>query len=336
MANSFKVGDVSVERGEFKMGSLGSFELPDGTPTKIPVLVAHGAKEGPVFYFQGASDGGELIGAEVVRRVLREEVSPKNLSGTIIGVPVANPFGFQWARRNSPIDEQHLGSSFPGAETGVTSTEMVAHAIWEAAQMADYVIDIHGNYPPCTAFTLLNLNLNNKKAVEGAQRMAEALGLTIVYAPGMGTTVGMSSGLKTLSGLTAEKGSSPIAIELIDARRVTQLSSDIGTKGVLNVLKTLGMIEGKVEPQPKQVLWGPGRVQNAGWLTARKGGIPHFLVDPGTLVRANETIARIYDLYGDVAEEIKLPFDGYVRAFTYRFHQALATGDAIAYVTRDK
>jgi predicted deacylase len=331
-----KVGNVNVRSGELAKGSLGTWELPDGSSVQLPVLVMNGAEDGPVFYMQGVAHGGELIGAEVIRRVVREEVNPSNLSGAIIAVPVANPLAFQWARRTTPIDDANLGSQFPGRPSGQT-TERIATAIWEGAlSKSNYMMDIHGNFPPCTAFILLGLSFGNEKTRERAEKMAEAFGLTIVYSPPRGGTTEGMGGQRSESGLAMENDIPEIGIELIDARRVTPASVDLGVRGVLNVLKSLGMVEGKIEKQPPEYTWGPGRVENAGIITASRGGIVHFTAEVGKLVEAGQEIAKVYNLYGDLVESLKMPHRGFIRAYTYRDHQAVATGDHVAYLTKDK
>jgi predicted deacylase len=301
----------------------------------LPVLVMNGVRDGPVFFVQGVAHGGELIGAEIVRRIMREEVSPNRLSGAIIGVPVANPLAFQWARRTTPIDDANLGNAFPGRPTGYT-TERIATAIWEGAlRKSNYMIDIHGNFPPCTAFILLGLSFGTDETHKKAEKMAEAFGLTIVYSPPRGGTTEGMGGPHSESGLAMANGIPEIGIELIDARRVTPISVDLGVRGVLNVLKSLGMIEGKIEKQPAEYVWGPGRVENAGTITASRGGIVHFTAEVGKLVEEGGEIARVYNLYGDIVESLKMPYRGFIRAYTYRDHQAVATGDTVAYLTKD-
>jgi len=46
-------------------------------------------------------------------------------------------------------------------------------------------------------------------------------------------------------------------------------------------------------------------------------------------------VAKTYNPYGDVVEEIKFPHDGYIRAWAAP-HQAVNTGSSIAYITHDK
>lgn len=328
-------GNVKSVPGELVRGSLGSLDLADGTAVEVPCLVLEGKKAGPTFFIHGVVHGGELIGAEVLRVLMHETLKADQLSGTVVALPVANPLGFQFGSRVTPSDEENLGGKFPGDKSGST-TQRLASMIWENEKKADYILDIHGNFPPCTCFTLLNLSYGSDEVRKKANEMAEAFGLTIVYsAPKGGTTEGMG-GPRGESSFALEAGIPAIAIELADARRVNSFSVDVAVRGLLNVMKKIGMLEGSIEKQQKEVVWGSGRVENGGMLTANRGGIEHFVKEPGEFIKKGETIAKVRNLYGDVVDEIVLPFDGHVRAFTYRHHQAVAAGDTVAYVTHDK
>ena len=53
----------------------GTIELPisvlaNHTPITLPVHVIHGARPGPVFFISGVVHGDEILGVEIVRRVL--------------------------------------------------------------------------------------------------------------------------------------------------------------------------------------------------------------------------------------------------------------------------
>jgi hypothetical protein len=95
-----------------KLVILGA-EVPPGTSTRLawspqvnisglalptPVLVINGAEPGPTLCLTGAIHGDELNGIEVVRRVMYD-ITPKDLKGTLIGVPIVNLQGFQRGSR---------------------------------------------------------------------------------------------------------------------------------------------------------------------------------------------------------------------------------------------
>jgi len=260
---------------------------------------------------------------------MREKLNPKKLKGAVVGLPIGNPLGFQFGDRASPQD--HLFPRFdrPSNPNGSIS-ERIGASVWDqVTSKMDLRVDIHGNYPPCTAFCLLGLH--DPRIRDDNEKIAKATGLTIVYSPPKGTLVGMEAAYDE-----SYRTPPSVTLELIDARRVTDLSTELGTRAILNVMKQWDMIPGKIEKQPKEYVWGNGRVENGGTLTANRGGIVHFTKTPGELIKKGEVVAKIYNPYGDMVEETAFPFDGYIRAYTYPRHQALNAGDHIAYITYNK
>ena len=104
MPEHIVVGDISVGRGEFKKGAIKGIELNTGVSIDVPVLVMNGAKDGPTLVVTSTQHGIEIQGIEVIRKVMRERLNPRDLKGTIISVPVANPLAF--------MHHQYLSDSF--------------------------------------------------------------------------------------------------------------------------------------------------------------------------------------------------------------------------------
>ena len=90
--------------------------LPSGTWMSLPVIVMHGSRPGPGVWISAANHGDELNGIEIIRRV-RRLLSPSEIAGTVIAVPVVNVFGFVNQSRYLP-DRRDLNRSFPGSSRG--------------------------------------------------------------------------------------------------------------------------------------------------------------------------------------------------------------------------
>ena len=94
MPDELKVGTATAKRGELQKGVIKGIELNTNTSIDIPVLVMNGQKDGPTLLMVSTQHGIEIQGAEVILKIVREKVSPKNLRGAIIGIPVENPLAF--------------------------------------------------------------------------------------------------------------------------------------------------------------------------------------------------------------------------------------------------
>ena len=77
------------------------------------LAIVNGRTRGKVLYLQAASDGDELNGIEVIRRILKQ-VKPAKLVGAVIAAPVVNLHGFHAHQGHSPADGLKMNRCFPG------------------------------------------------------------------------------------------------------------------------------------------------------------------------------------------------------------------------------
>ena len=80
-----------------------------------------------------------------------------------------------------------------------------------------------------------------------------------------------------------------------------------GLIGVLNVLRSLKMIEGNIKEPNFRVL-----VKKSRWIRAPSGGLLHSLIDIGELVDENQLIAQITDPFGHKTNDIYAPCNGII------------------------
>lgn len=159
--------------------------------------------------------------------------------------------------------------------------------------------------------------------------MAEAFGVTIIH--GNGKAAG------NLAATAVANGIPGMGVELMGARRIEKSSVEVGVRGLLNVMKSLGMIDGEIEEQTgirvlKGTFWGGPHV------SANHGGIVELEKEPGEAISKGEVIARIFNLYGDEIEAVKMPVDGFIWAYplSYTGFQTVSTGDRVAYTFHSK
>jgi len=338
LPEKLEVGDVTAERGELKKGVIKGIELIDNTSIDIPVLVMNGAEEGPTLLLGSTQHGIEIQGIEVIRKVMREKVTPQDLRGAIIGIPVMNPLAYMHHQYLSWIDNLDIGGGGSGSlltadKPHGNTTERLAYALWtEAWSKADLAINIHCNTRP-DSLIYQWINVGNPKTRDKLWKMAEAFGVTTIVSD----APLREDAPPTLGNLAAKKGVPVILEELIDGRWISEPSTSAGVRGVLNIMKTFDMIDGDLEPQ-KGFPIVPGVNRFHGVIRANRGGLIRFFKVPGEFIRQGEALAEIYDLYGDVIEEVRMPVDGYVWAYpcgsslgTSGSLQAVQTGANVAY-----
>ena len=106
----FQLGETSVAPGTQERVLLPAARLYSDTPLDLHVEVLHGTKPGPVLLVCAAIHGDELNGIEICRRLI-QLVDPRELSGTLLIVPVVNMFGFIQQTRYLP-DRRDLNRCF--------------------------------------------------------------------------------------------------------------------------------------------------------------------------------------------------------------------------------
>ncbi|UCH03015.1 MAG: succinylglutamate desuccinylase/aspartoacylase family protein [Candidatus Bathyarchaeota archaeon] len=333
MPDKIEIGNILVERGEFKKGSIKGIELANGVSIDIPLMVINGVEDGPTLLLMSTQHGIEIQGIEVIHKIIREKLSFKHLRGAVIGIPVGNPLAFmhqQYLSWTDNLDVGRVNATLPNGN----ATEKLAYALWtEAWSIADLIINIHCNTRP-DSLIYQAINVSNPKTKEKLKKMAEVFGVTTIFS----SDPIQENALPTLNNLAAQKGTPVILEELIDGRWISEPSTSVGVKGVLNIMKAFNMIDGNIEPQIGIPIV-PGVNRFHGMAHANHGGLIRFLKKPGEPIKKGEVYAEVYNLYGDTVEQIEMPVDGYIWAYpcakslgTSGGLQVVQTGSNVAYV----
>lgn len=140
-STAFANTDFDLLGHSIQSGASQSWLQPIST-TQLPITVIHGQHNGPVLMLVAGVHGDEYPSVWALQK-LKERIDPKQLSGTLILVHVANLEGFHARQRHTPMDGKNLNRVFPGHADG-TLTEQLAHFITdELIERIDFLIDIH-------------------------------------------------------------------------------------------------------------------------------------------------------------------------------------------------
>jgi predicted deacylase len=153
--------------------------------------------------------------------------------------------------------------------------------------------------------------------------LAAAFGLTVVR--GAPTP-------NTLAGAALLAGKPALTVEIPSPRMLSVPLVTGALRGTTNLLAHLAMIDRAVEAQTEAPPI-PGDHVILPSIRANRGGMIHFEVVPGQFQPAGTVIARIYDVFGDELEAVRMPEAGYVSTFpplSWAAAQAIATGDYVA------
>jgi len=288
------LGSASAGPGERGTGRLAVGEARDGSPIGLPVAVINGATGGPTLYLQAASDGDELNGVGVVRRVV-PRIDPAHLSGTILVVGIANYHGFQVAQHRNPIDDTKLNRAYPGDENG-TSSERIAAATFDVATRADYGLDLHQGST--------SRMIHETRVRCGPRHRLHGECLDLAKAFDCGYVLDQKGPDGQLARAAPDEGVPMIDPELGGSVGWDEHSIDIGVRGVENVLNYLGMVEGSA-PHNTQI-----RATGFEQYGAPAGGLIDIDGELGDRVERGERLFSVTNVFGERKAEVSADTDG--------------------------
>ncbi|WP_420403568.1 succinylglutamate desuccinylase/aspartoacylase family protein [Nisaea sp.] len=295
MRKSFAIGGDKVPPGTRRIVEIPISLLSNHTPISLPVQVIHGRRDGPKVFVSAAVHGDEIIGVEIIRRLSRS-AALRGLSGTLVLIPIVNAFGFISHSRYLP-DRRDLNRSFPGSQTGSLASQLAYRFLNDVVSLCDFGIDLHSAAAHRVNLPQIRISADDTTALELAR----------AFEPPVIVQAELRDG--SLRAAAAESGVPLLLYEAGEALRLDEFSARVGVKGILKVLKHLGMIRhrslrlGNVEPP---------LVRKMAWVRAPEGGIFRTLRVAGDIVRKGESLGYISDPFGEKELDLKSPYSGLV------------------------
>lgn len=272
-----------------------------GHPQTLPLRVFKGAKLGKRIVITAGVHGDEQNGILTAQRLARELVG-KDVAGTVTIVPTVNLSGIARHSRDfhsaaPDSSSANLNRVFPGNPTGDDASRY-ANSLWEnlLKPNADLAIDLHsqtsGSAYPLYAFADYRL--------EDAIRMARLINPDVILNdpgdPGILETVYNRAGIPS------------ITIEVGIGRYTDLEMVERATNGVLNILKSYEVIEGKADSAQLPCVEGKEIVS----VRANQGGFVICHVDLMDSVTEGQKLATQYNSFGDEVDIYYAPVEGTV------------------------
>ena len=288
------INGTTVLPGETASIQLPVADLYTGTPLCMPVQVFCGRKAGPVLLVSAAVHGDELNGVEVIRRLLKQKIL-RSIRGTLIAVPIVNVHGYLNQSRYLP-DRRDLNRSFPGSPKGSIAARMAHIFIGELVSKADYGIDLHTGAINRSNLPQIRANLDDP--------------VTLELAKAFGTPAIINSNILdgSLRGCANDLGMPMLIYEAGEALRFDEVSIRAGNRGVINVMRHIGMLPRSKRKQVKT----PLIARTMSWVRAPASGIVNNKVKLGDSVSEGESLAVVSDPLGDSEAAVVAPYDGIV------------------------
>src|SRR5688572_8824860 len=256
--SALSIGGQSVARGEHTHLSLPVFTDLDGSEVAVPVHVVHGARPGPTLGLLSMLHGDEWSMLQTLAELLAR-VDAAALRGTLIVVPIGNPYAFRQLRRTSretlEFDAADLNRVFPGDETWLT--KRIANVITrEVLSKVTHLIDFHpGPVGSAWMQVIFGRDLPGDLP-ERSEAMARAFGIPAISRsdqvtgiPGPRSATGYAGLHFGVPGIVAEVG----GLGFGDAIERGWREQNI--EGVLGVMRHLEMLDRPARPEPEFVLF---------------------------------------------------------------------------------
>ena len=291
-----------------------SIRLPVGaTPRRGKNVIRNG--DGKRICVVTGIHGDELEGQYVcflLTRILNR--NPELLHGSVEIYPAASPLGMGSLPRGIPGFDLDMNRTFPGSDTGVM-TEFVARALVNDLAGADLVFDIHASNIFLTEIPQVRINELHRDTLVPLARQAN---VDLVWVHGNSTVLE-----STLAYSLNAIGTPCLVVEMGVGMRLTGDYGQQLTTGILNMMKSLGMWDGDVQPVSTPIV--ADTQDEVIFLNARCSGMFMKTKRHGSWVKKGETVGYVFDPFqGKVLEYVNAEKSGLL--FTIREYPLVDEG----------
>lgn len=311
---AFQIGDIAIAPGTRRTVDLPVSVLSDHTPVNMSVHVVHGRRPGPTLFLSAAIHGDEIIGVEIIRRVLRARMT--GLRGTLLAVPIVNTFGFLTHSRYLP-DRRDLNRSFPGRDSGSLAARLANHFLEQVVKRSDYGIDFHSAAIHRTNLPQIRVCPSKDETMD----MARAFNAPVI----------LRSGLRegSLRRAAQKAGVDVLLFEAGEGLRFDEFAARAGVAGTLRVMKHLGMLSSRSAGRERTP---PIEVASSTWMRAPAGGLLRTFKTVGDQIVEGDVLGMVSDPFGEVDVEVKAEKDGLIIGRTNM--PVINEGDALFHIAR--
>ena len=288
----------------------------------VPSKVTNGMKRiSIVTGIHGDELEGQYVCYELQRRINEDFES---LKGIVDIYPAMNPLGIDSIERGIPAFDLDMNRLFPGNEDG-NMTEYLAAEIIKDVSGSDLVMDIHASNIYLTEIPQIRINeLNEKELVPLAQKS----NVDFIWVHGASTVLEA-----TFAYSLNCTGTPCLVVEMGVGMRITKTYGDQLVDGILNLMKEIGIWNGKTTEVRKPII--SKNPDDVCFLNASTGGLFVPAVKHWQKLKKGDLIGQIIDpLAGKVLDDIYSPVNGIL--FTIRDYPIVDEGSLIGRLLREE
>lgn len=293
---AFEIGGHTIAAGTRSTVELPVSLLANHIPVTLPIHVIHGSRPGPALFLSAAVHGDEIIGVEIIRRILRRPPLDR-LAGTLLAIPIVNVFGFLNRSRYLP-DRRDLNRSFPGSGHGSLAAQLANLFLNEVVRRCEFGIDLH-------SAALNRINLAQIRVRPNRSERLSALALA--FGAPITLTAPMREG--SLRAAADAIGVETLIYEAGEALRFDELPVRAGVRGIMSVMQQLQMLPARPLPAKRRQ---PVEASESHWVRAPRGGLLRTFKTIGEAVEKGDVLGIVSDPFGDVEVEVVTSTKGLV------------------------
>lgn len=245
------------------------------------------------------------------------------LNGIVDIYPALNPLGVDSITRGIPDFDLDMNRIFPGKKEK-SMIEANAYNIIQSLKGSDMVIDLHASNIFLKEIPQARINQDMARYL---LPHAKKLNLDFIWIHESATVLE-----STLCHSLNTMKTPCIVVELGVGMRLTQNYCNQLTKGILNLMKEMGIWNDKREYYVKEPIISTNK--QVSFCNAKASGIFVPCIDHDRIVKKNQKIGEIVDpLQGIVKDDVISPCDGLV--FTLREYPVVYEGSLIARILEE-
>ena len=296
----------------------------------IPVVSINGG-DGPTVLLCGGTHGDEYESQLFLLRLV-EELDPTAVTGRILVIPRLSGAASSEGTRLWP-DGTNLNRAFPGDPNGSVPSRLADFMTRVLFPLADAVIDVHSGGRSMSFAPMATIHVPEDRELRRAMLAAASAWITdLCY-----VQLFAADGAGLLNEEAQHQGRIVATAELGGAAMVSVETLAVAERGVTNLLRHLGVLEGAPRSRTDLGLPPTQYVEIAGpanYLRARDRGLFEPRVAPGTAVSAGQVVGtmRFPDHPDRPSEDLLSPYTGVV--CVVRAMPASEIGDCLIVVGR--
>jgi predicted deacylase len=308
---TFELLGMRIAPGERVTLDLELSESFTGGAVVTPVQVVRGDQPGSVLCLVAGLHGDEVVGIEVVRRVVTR-IEPVGMNGTVVAIPVANPVGFRRLSRYLP-DRRDLNRHFPGRSYGSSASRM-AYRIFEGViRHCDVLVDFHSGSFHRANLPQVRADLDNPILLAISGWFGAPV---VVDSPGAEGTLRYAAVQAGIDALLYEAG---------EPMRFDEGSVETGVQGVLSLMKAMRMAE--LDGPPPNV---SEFFRGSHWVRSDSGGIFLAEVQLGAWVKQGQVLGSVTSPFTNERRDVRARETG--RVIGRAVDQVVSPGYALFHV----